>query len=385
LSGFYQTIVISVGIGFNHLRLAMTAYRFVRNLLLTSALCGFLGTPVRADEARVDVQESIRRGLDWLAKNQDKNEGCWSANGEYYAPAMTGFAGMCFLMEGSTLREGKYKENLRKAVEWFLKRAQPSGLLVDVRLPREAGHYMHGHGYALLFLASIYGEEDDERRRSQLERVLIKAVEFCGKAQTSRGGWGYVTAIDGNDFDEGSVTITQLQGLRAARNAGIKVPKSIIDKAVKYLRDCTTPRGGIIYSAVYGGQDDRPALTAAAVACSFSAGDYNSDYAKKWIKFCNDNIAIGRDRLPHDEYLNYYFAQAIYVLGDTQYQKLFPNAKKGEGLTWSKYRDAMFERIKTTQSSDGSWNSGYIGEVYTTSINLTILQLENSTLPIYQR
>ena len=31
------------------------------------------------------------------------------------------------------------------------------------------------------------------------------------------------------------------------------------------------------------------------------------------------------------------------------------------------------------------WPQGYIGPIYTTSINLTILQLEKGTLPIYQR
>ena len=41
---------------------------------------------------------------------------------------------------------------------------------------------------------------------------LTKAVEFTGKAQTNRGGWGYDSAADGGDFDEGSVTITQMQG-----------------------------------------------------------------------------------------------------------------------------------------------------------------------------
>ena len=41
--------------------------------------------------------------------------------------------------------------------------------------------------------------------------------------------------------------------------------------------------------------------TAAAVACSFSAGQYTGDYAKKWIKFCKENIPIGRGRQYHDE------------------------------------------------------------------------------------
>ncbi len=341
-----------------------------------------------ADEPRVDVQDNIRRGLEWLAKNQNKVEGSWAANGGMYTPTMTGLAGMCFLMEGSTLREGKYRENLRKAVEWFLKRAQPNGLLVNPNAPGEGGHYMYGHGFGMLFLACVYGEEDDERRRKELEKVLTKAVEFCGKAQTSRGGWGYVSAVDLNDFDEGSVTITQLQGLRAARNAGITVPKSIVDKAVKYLQDCTTPRGGIIYSLAQGGAfggAERPAITAAGVACGFSAGDYKSTYAKKWLKYCQENIPIGRGHVGHDEYQSYYFSQAVYVLGDDGYQKLFPNVKKSDALTWTKYRNAIFDSIKNTQTREGSWNVGYIGPVYSTAINLTILQLENSTLPIYQR
>src|SRR5205085_3729814 len=141
----------------------------------------------------------------------------------------------------------------------------------------ERERYMYGHGFALLFLSCVYGEEEDADRRKRLEQILTKAVEFCGKAQTERGGWGYVSAKEGGGFDEGSVTITQLQALRAAKNAGIVVPKTIIDKAVKYLKDCTTPRGGVIYSLAHGGPAagaERPPLTAAAIACSFSAGAY---------------------------------------------------------------------------------------------------------------
>ncbi len=45
----------------------------------------------------------------------------------------------------------------------------------------------------------------------------------------------------------------------------------------------------------------------------------------------------------------------------------------------------IFERLLKDANPDGSWTQGYIGSVYTTSINLTILQLENAALPIYQR
>ena len=162
----------------------------------------------------------------------------------------------------------------------------------------EASVYMYGHGFSLMFLACVYGEEDDIDRRKRAEKILTKAVEFSGKAQTNHGGWGYVTAHEGQGFDEGSVTITQLQGLRAAKNAGIVVPKTIIDKSVDYLKKCTTERGGIIYSLSMGGMaaagQERPALTAAGIACSFSAGQYDSDLAKRWLQYCRTAIGTAR-------------------------------------------------------------------------------------------
>ena len=332
---------------------------------------------------RVDVADNVRRGLEWLARQQDRQDGHFAANGGQYPTSMTALAGMCFLLEGSTLREGKYSTHLRRCVDWYLKRSQPNGLLGNPNNPTEANHYMHGHGYALLFLACVYGEEEDEKRRKDLERILTRAVEFCGNAQTSMGGWGYVAAAENGDWDEGSVTITQLQALRAARNAGIPVPKAVIDRAVKYLKECTNPDGGIRYQYSRPGPS-RPALTAAGVACAFSAGDYSSEYAKKWLAFCR-HIPVGQGRVPHDEYQNYYLAQAVYVLGEDRYAKLFPGTPPAEHLTWGRFREAMYGYLKSTQQADGSWTGGYVGPIFGTATALTILQLENNTLPIYMQ
>ncbi|MFO0849099.1 MAG: prenyltransferase/squalene oxidase repeat-containing protein [Gemmataceae bacterium] len=356
---------------------------------LTAGLSSAADDPAKPKLSPAEQAAMIDKGLEWLRKNQAA-DGHWEVQGGQYPTSMTALAGMCLLMEGSTLRDGKYSDNLVKAVNWFMQRSQPNGLLGNPNNPSESQRYMYGHGFGMLFLASVYGEEEDADRRRKLEQMLKKAVEFCGKAQTDRGGWGYLSAKEGGNFDEGSVTITQLQALRAARNAGIKVPKEIIDKAIKYLRDSTTPRGGVIYSlahtnGVATGQE-RPALTAAAVACAFSAGQYKDDYAMKWIKFCKENIPVGRGRVQHDEYQSYYYAQAVYVLGDDRYGDLFPAEKdKKNWVTWSGYKEAMFEHLKGQQLADGSWSSGYIGPVYSTAVNLTILQLDKGIVPIYHR
>ena len=48
------------------------------------------------------------------------------------------------------------------------------------------------------------------------------------------------------------------------------------------------------------------------MACAFSAGEYKSELAIKWLSYCKDAIPIGKGRIGHDEYLHYYFAQAMY-------------------------------------------------------------------------
>ena len=362
---------------------------FSGSLALVVCLSLPAASQLRAEELAPEYRAAVKKGLEWVAKQQHR-DGHWEANGGQYPSAMTALAGMVLLMEGSTLREGKYSENIRRAVDWLVERSQRNGLLANPHNAVEAGRYMYGHGFSTLFLAQVYGEEEDNDRRRKLEDVLTRAVDFIGKAQSSRGGWYYTSAADGHDNDEGSVTVTQMQALRAAKDAGIVVPKSIIDKALKYLEHSTTESGGVIYSlsqaggrAMGGGQ---PALTAAAVACAFSSGQYHSSLAKRWIRFCQAHVPIGNvHRFNHDEYTQYYYAQALYMLGDDGYTKLFPQSQESDRLTWSKYRKVMFDHLIRTQSSDGSWNGGYIGQIFATTAYLTILQLDNGTLPIYQR
>jgi hypothetical protein len=322
----------------------------------------------RAETSDPKIQKLVARGLDWIASTQSRL-GHWSANDNRYPTAMTALAGVALLSEGSTTTQGKYSKNIRMAVDYLLSRSRSNGLIGD---PGRDDRYTYGHGYSMLFLSQVLGEEEDDSRRKELIDVLSRAVVFTGQAQTAAGGWGYVSAKDGNDFDEGSTTITQVQGLRGCRNAGIPVPKEIIDKAVAYIRKCTLPDGGVQYSSKGGG--GRPAISAAAIACLFNAGDYDSQYVPKLQDYCRRNLAdISNQGFGHWHYAHYYYAQVRYREG---------------GKEWESYRDKVFSKLASEATENGKyvvWNQGYIGSIYTTAINLTILQLENGALPIYQR
>ncbi len=89
-----------------------------------------LAAPVRAGVEDPQVKKTIAGGLDWLAFQQQKM-GQWTAQGRY-PTAMTALAGMAMLCEGSTTTQGKYAENIRRAVDFLTQRSRPNGLIGDV-------------------------------------------------------------------------------------------------------------------------------------------------------------------------------------------------------------------------------------------------------------
>jgi len=371
---------------------ASLALRALLMLPLLAAPC------VRADEIPEKYRPTVKKGLDYLAKQQHK-DGHWSVASDQYPTTMTALAGMALLMEGSTIREGQYAKSIRRCADWLMERSMRGGgrdgLIGNPDHPSEAARYMYGHGFGLLFLASVYGDEEDRDRREKLKDILTRAVKYSANAQSSRGGWYYTSRSEGGDNDEGSVTITEVQALRACRNAGIPVPKAIIKKAHDYLKECTSPQGAVYYS--FRSRMERPAITAAAIACLFNAGDYSDPLCKKWFRYCQRSIGVGLGGVGgaggfrvvgHDEYTHYYYAQSIYILGDDGWEKLFGKTAPAERITWSAYRAAMFDQLQRSQNSDGSWTGGggfSVGPVYSTAVYCTIMQLDKGTLPIYMR
>lgn len=318
-----------------------------------------------------DTDRVTDGGLRWLASTQSRL-GSWDAGGRYPA-AMTALAGIAMLSEGSTPSGGRYAPELRRAVDYLLAQARPNGLIGD---PLRDDRYTYGHGFGMLFLSQVLGEEEDARRREELVRVLTAAVQFTGQAQTAAGGWGYVSAKDGNGFDEGSTTVTQVQGLRGCRNAGIPVPKKIIDGAIGYIHGCTMADGGVQYSTKGG--NGRPAITAAAIACLYEAGSYDDGFVPRMKEYCRQRL-VGDDAgaQGHWHYANFYYSQVQYREG---------------GETWDEYRRGTYAKliadatpVDTPMGPGYRWNQGYIGPVYTTALNLIMLQLDEACLPIYQR
>lgn len=315
------------------------------------------------------MKQAIERGLRYLARTQNR-DGSWRTRGSTggYPVAMTSLAGLALLGSGSTPTQGPRARNVSAALTFILNSARRDGLIAQIE---EESHCMHGHGFAILFLAQCYGMEEDPRRQAEIRLALQRAVELTSRSQSAAGGWLYTPDSTG---DEGSVTVTQVQGLRAARNAGIAVPKRVIDNAMGYLEKSTNDDGGIRYQVSDRGPS-RPAISAAAVACYFNAGRYDGPDVEKALAYVERELAPRGGRDPryfgHYFYAHLYMAQVMYLKGD----------EKWRGY----YRDIARVLLERQRRETGAWNGDHVGETYGTSVALLILQLPYKHLPIMQR
>jgi RNA polymerase sigma factor (sigma-70 family) len=336
------------------------------------------GAPARTPAPRApaitpEQRKATDKALAWLAKQQYR-DGHWEGTGGKAPMVMTSLGGLALLMQGTTIGEGEYEPNLRRAVDWVVARSQRDGLIGNPKNRAEAENYMDGHGRALLLLASVYGEEEDAERRRKLHDVLTRAVEFTVKAQTPGGGWGHLSrGLDMEDDNQADVaaTVLQLQGLRAARGAGIAVPKKALDSARAYLEKTIEPA--------------TPAATVGLVG-TFAAGEYDTPAVKKWLRSATKSAPVlnPNAKAPADDLQLYALALVAYVLGDEGCAKLLPDSKPDERITWGGFRKAAFDYLIKTQKTDGSWGDE-AGEVQATALFLAVLQLDYAVLPIYQK
>ncbi len=324
--------------------------------------------PTRPEMITARTEQSIKAALAHLARTQSR-DGSWRSGSYHgtYPCVMTSLAGLALMAGGNTPVEGRYAANVRKAVDYVLSSADPErGLIARAG---EESRPMYGHGFSMLFLAEAYGMERDTRRQQRIRTVLEKAIKLTSQSQSRAGGWYY--GPDSNS-DEGSVTVTQIQGLRACRNAGIKVPKSVIDNACTYIENSANKDGGIRYQA-RGGGSSLPAITAAAVAVMYNAGEYENPVALGALKYLKARM---KRRGPtsafggHKFYSLLYASQAMYLSGQENWKSFFPPV-----------RDDLIR----TQNRDGSWHGDGVGTTYGTAIGLLILQLPYRYLPILQR
>ncbi len=312
--------------------------------------------PAPADRS-ADWESAIDRGLKWLA-GQQLDDGSFGSQSQYGRHVgITALAGLAFVSDGHVPGRGRYARSVEASLDFVLAScSEQSGLIAA----ETSYGPMYGHGFETLFLAEMYGMSP----RPDLREKLLKAIELIVRTQNKQGGWRYHPVPNDADI---SVTICQVMALRAARNAGVAVPKSTIDRAIKYVQDSQNADGGFRYMLDSSGS--MFARSAAGVAALYYAGVYDTPAVEKGLAYLENFMPGETEEQTHYFYGHYYAVQAMYQAG---------------GVHWERWWPAIRDELLAKQSPEGYWR-GQAGTEYGTAMALIILQVPKQTLPILQR
>ncbi|MBN2216442.1 MAG: terpene cyclase/mutase family protein [Pirellulales bacterium] len=340
-----------------------------RLLLFTVLLLAGI-SPAAAEEPRAasgerlmteKTEAAVRESLAWLAGRQHENGSFGSGNLQGNV-AVTSLAGLAFLAGGNTPNRGAYGAHVTRAVDYLMSQTEPSGFIIDRNAVSQGP--MYGHGFATMFLAECYGMAP----RAELRAKLVAAVKLIVDSQNREGGWRYWP--DSTDADV-SVTICQIMALRAARNAGLHVPKTTIDRCIEYVKKCQNPDGGFTYMLNDRGESLFP-RSAAGVAALFSAGIYRGPEIDRGLDYLMHFLPGGEpaQRQGHYYYGQYYASGVMWQAG---------------GQRWRKWYAAARDDLLARRAPNGPyWTSPYTDD-YATAMACIVLQVPNDALPIFQR
>lgn len=353
-----------------------------RGFLRLAGLCGAAGlgtlathaqTPSASDFLSGEAEAAVQRGLAYLVRSQQA-DGSWT-DGQGPNLAVTGLAGLALMSAGHHPARGLPGRSVSRALDFFLSRSQadPPGYLHGGSEIDNHGQ-MYEHGFGTLFLAELSGMLPSADRQRRLRDLLERAVSITLQSQNRDGGWRYLPRVSDADV---SVTVAQLMALRAAKNAGIFVPKETIDRAVKYIRGCQLPDGGFRYILGVDAGGSGFARSAAAIVGLYSAGIYDDPSIRRGLRYLQQfTPTIRGNRDPRVEryyfYGHYYAALAMWTAGAAYWSDWF-----------SAIRDDLLARCRTTPG--GIWQDFGHGMAYATAMACIILQLPNNYLPILQK
>ncbi len=334
-----------------------------------------IALPLRAQDK---VDEAMARATQYLLATQDPATG-GIHNKMRHETAMTSLSllalASCGHQPSDPTPEG---QAMRKALGFVLR---PEAQEKDGYFGQADGSRMYGHGITTLMLSEMLGMgadgAQDELIRAKCRAAidLILRSQKVSKSDHNRGGWRY--SPDSGDSDM-SVTVWQTMALRAAKNAGMEVPRQAIDDAVSYIRRLYQPdteKKGAVKLGGFGYQSKgrEASTTAEGLLAMQVCGQYDAEE----VIGASDRLL--KEGLRQGErwffYTTYYYAQGMYQRGGKH---------SDEG------RRVVAELLLPLQSREGWWE-GINGEerqggrVYATTMAMLSLAVKNHFLPIYQR
>jgi len=194
----------------------------------------------------------LDRALRWLAEQQVQDGGfpetLSARNGAIVQACL---AGLAWMSGGSSLRTGRYRDNIDRAAKFVMRYvSEPERFPGGSAGGPSWDQTNWGHVHAAIFLAELEARSNSGIVRRELTRIcdiIAKRMEKSGGYAHGPGGPNALGYLELN-----IMTGLALSGLGCARKAGIKLDLNVAKKVMAYLETSGSADGGVAYSGKPG-------------------------------------------------------------------------------------------------------------------------------------
>lgn len=299
-------------------------------------------------------QQSLSRGLAWLAKVQN-SDGSWGDRGGP-KPALTALAVLAFLAHGDIPSSPRYGDTVTRGI---------GRLVAYANDPRENGGVKcDPHQYGHSIVAYALSEAAAMTKIPMVVEAMDKTIKVVVDGMNSKGGYHYNYSYDkerpNSDLSYGG---WNYQALKAAFAAGSTVPKlsEALDKSIVGIKQNYNKEGKyFFYETKAPSKAAAATLTPVGVLCLQLLGDGKSKEAKDGLDYLvkdrngalmdmNWKVRGVRNEREYGWciYAWYYQTQVLFQAGEG----------RKDDTNWRKWRLSFEKALVSEQNPEGYWES----------------------------
>src|SRR5688572_3946681 len=361
------------------------------------------------------VQRSVDRGLSWVILAQNQNGG-WGAGSHSRQdivdphavetdPATTAMVSMALLRSGSTLTEGLYSVQLKKALDYLLKSTENADLnslnitsLTGTQIQTKLGQNIDVILTAQFFSNVLDHAGHDAVLKRRIQKNLNTCVAKIQRAQDSNGniaGAGWAGVLQ-SSFAANALESAQTKGANVDEQALERSRDAQKNNFDAKTGDVKTEMGAGVMLYSVSGSARASAKEARRVEEEITKAKKSGTLAQNAPVTMENLEKIGFDK---DDAMKYSTAYEVYQSAKVQAQRedvmdgfgsnggeeFLSYLQTGESMVigkdnaWQQWYDNISGRMLKIQNDNGSWNGHHCitSPVFCTATSLLILSINN--------